>query len=71
MAAHAGMIKETKAGGATKVVTAAGVADIKNDIMLYSIVEGESQETVAKAYEGHPHFGIPQASIQVMAVRNM
>ncbi len=69
MSVHASMIKETAAGGATKRVSVAGVSDTKNDIILYSLVEAESHELAAKAFEGHPHLGIPQASIEVMAVR--
>lgn len=71
MDAHAGMIKETKAAGKTKRVTTAGVVDSRNDIMLYSVVEAESHEVAAKAFEGHPHLGIPQASIEVMAIRSL
>ena len=71
MTAHAGMIKETNAAGKTKKVTGAGVVDHRNDLMLYSIVEAESHEAAAKAYEGHPHFGIPEATIEVMTLRSM
>jgi hypothetical protein len=39
--------------------------------MLYSVIEAESHDIAAKAYEGHPHLGIPQASIEVMAIRPM
>jgi hypothetical protein len=72
MAAHAGMFVDRGGGaGKTVKVTAAGVENIKNDIMLYSMVEGDSYETVSKAFEGHPHFGIPQASIEIMEVKAM
>ncbi len=71
MAAHAGMIKEPNAGGKTKRVTSDGVVDARNDIMLYSVIEAQSHEGAAKAYEGHPHLGIPQASIEIMAIRSM
>ena len=71
MGDHAKMIVNTEAGGQTKVVTSNGVSDIKNDIMLYSIVEAESHEAATKAFETHPHLGIPQSSIQVMAIRPM
>jgi hypothetical protein len=37
--------------------------------MIYAIVEGESQEAVAKLFETHPHFGIPNATIEVSAIR--
>lgn len=69
MAAHAGMIKETKAAGKTMRVTSAGAVEAKNDLMLFSMVEGESQEAVAKMFENHPHFGIPGATIEVTAIR--
>ncbi len=71
MAEHGSMIKESNAAGKTKLVSAAGVSDTKNDIMLYSIVEAESHEVAAKAFEGHPHLGIPEATIEIMAIRKM
>ena len=71
MTAHAGMIKQTTAAGKTKRVTGAGVVDARNDLMMYQIVEAESHEAAAKAFEGHPHFGIPEASIEVMTIRPM
>ena len=54
--------------GKTKVVTAQGISDSKNDIMLYSLVEAETHEGAAKSFEGHPHLQIPQSSIEIMEV---
>jgi hypothetical protein len=71
MGDHAKMITLTEAGGKTKAVTSAGIGDIKNDIMLYSLVEAENHDIAAKAFANHPHLTIPQASIQVMEVRAM
>ena len=71
MGAHAGMILSSEAGGKTKRVMADGVADFKNDIILCSFIEAASHEAAAKAFENHPHLQIPQASIEVMAVRPM
>jgi hypothetical protein len=71
MSDHAAMIADTGAGGKTKRVQAGGIADVKNDIMLYSFVEAESHEAAAKAFENHPHLGIPQSSVEVMEVRPM
>jgi hypothetical protein len=71
MSEHAKMVISTEAGGRTKRVTASGVSDAKNDIMLCSFVEAESHEAAAKAFENHPHLQIPQASIEVMYVRPM
>jgi hypothetical protein len=71
MGDNAKMIRLTEAAGKTKGVTASGIADTKNDIILYSIVEADSHETAAKAFAHHPHLTIPQSSIQVMEVRPM
>ncbi len=59
-------IIETKGAGKTKRVTKAGTEDIKNAVMLYSIVEAESHEEAAKIFEEHPHLTIPEASIEIM-----
>jgi hypothetical protein len=66
---HAQIVRLTEAAGKTKVATATGVSDTKNDIMLYSVVEAESHEAAAQAFAHHPHLSIPQSSIQVMEVR--
>jgi len=72
MAANKGMMVGSTAGvGKTKRVTMQGVADAKNDVMLYSIVQGESQEEIAKAFEGHPHLEIPGAWIDVSTVNEL
>lgn len=71
MGAHAKMVLSSEAGGKTKRVSQSGVADVKNDIMLYSFIEAETHEAAAKAFEGHPHLQIPQATIEVMEVRTM
>ena len=71
MAEHGSMIKETNAAGKTKQVSSSGVEDVRNGLMLYSIVEAESHEAAAKAFEGHPHFGVPGATIEIMAIRSM
>ncbi|MGD0490132.1 MAG: hypothetical protein ABSC32_01185 [Steroidobacteraceae bacterium] len=71
MREHAAMIAITEAAGKTKSVAAGGVSDTKNDIMLYSIVEAESHEIAAKAFERHPHLEIPRSSIQLTELRPM
>ena len=71
MGAHGKMLALTEAAGKTKRVTADGVSDTKNEIMLYSIVEADSHEAAASAFKNHPHLQIPQSSIEVMAVRPM
>jgi hypothetical protein len=69
--AHAEMILSTDVGGKTKNATVSGVSDTRNDIVLYSIAQGESHETVAQTYQSHPHLQIPNASIQVMEIKPM
>lgn len=66
MKEHGSLLKETAGAGGTKRVTKEGVTDTKNDVMLFSIAEAESHEELAKAFENHPHFGIPEASIDIM-----
>jgi hypothetical protein len=69
MADHAKLLADTGAGvGKTKLVNAQGVSDIRNEIMLYAIVEAESHDAAANEFKDHPHLGIPQASIEVMAI---
>ncbi len=68
MAAHTEMITETAGVGKPKRITVDGVADARNDIMMYSFIEAESIEEAAQAFVGHPHFGIPGGWIEVMAV---
>jgi hypothetical protein len=65
------MIMSTDAGGKTKRVTSNGVADTRNDIILYSVVEAESHEAAARAFENHPHLQIPQSSVEIMEIRPM
>ena len=71
MGEHAAAITDTGAGGKTKRVVAAGVSDVRNDIMLYSFVEAESHEAAASIFASHPHLQIPQSSIEIMEVRPM
>jgi hypothetical protein len=69
MSDHMNVFADKGAGvGKTKRVNSQGVSDTRNDIMLYAIVEAESHEAAAKIFEGHPHFQIPQSSIEVMAI---
>jgi hypothetical protein len=66
---HAPMLSITEAAGKTKSITSSGLSDTSNDIMLYSIVEADSHDIAAKAFEHHPHLQIPQSSIQVTEIR--
>lgn len=68
---HKDTILNTIALGKTKRVSASGVEDVKNDMMLSSYVQGESAEVVAELFKDHPHFCIPGATIEIMEARQM
>lgn len=68
---NAKMILSTDVGGKTKNVVAGAVSDTRNDIVLYSLVQGTSHDAVAQLFQSHPHLQIPNATIQVMEVRPM
>lgn len=68
MAEHTDVITETAGVGKPKRITAEGIEDARNDIMMYSFIEAESLEEAAEIFVGHPHFGIPGGWIEVMAV---
>jgi hypothetical protein len=69
MSDHATIFADVGAGvGKTKSVTANGTSDIRNDIMLYAVVEAESHQAAARAFEDHPHLQIPQSSLEVMEI---
>ena len=71
MTAHADTVLNTIALGKTKRLSASGVEDVKNDMMISSYIQGESPEAVAEIFKDHPHFGIPGATIEIMEVRPM
>ncbi len=71
MAEHSESVLNTIALGKTKRVSASGIEDVKNDMMLSSYVQGESAEAVAEMFKDHPHFGIPGATIEIMEARSM
>lgn len=63
---HAAAVKNTIGLGKTKRVSAEGVSDTKNGIMLSSYVEAESPEAAAELFKNHPHLKIPGATIEIM-----
>jgi hypothetical protein len=53
--------------GKTKSVSSSGIADIRNNMGAWTVVQADSQEAAAKLFENHPHFTIfPGESIEVM-----
>ena len=70
-AENASTILSTEIGGKTKNVLATGITDTRNDIVVFSVVQGASHDAVASLYLSHPHLQIPNASIQIMEVKPM
>lgn len=53
--------------GPTKRVSAAGVAETRNNLTGYVIVEADSHEEAARLFENHPHFAIfPGDSVEIV-----
>lgn len=72
MEAHKDAFVEMPAGaGKTKRIDQKGVTDIRNDVMMYGIVQAETPEEAPAIFVGHPHLGIPEATIEVMGVNEM
>lgn len=53
--------------GKTKRISATGIADTKNEIGAYTVVQAISHDEAAKLFENHPHFTLfPGHSVEVM-----
>ena len=53
--------------GKTKRASSQGIADTKNNMTGYVILQAESREAAARMFENHPHFAIfPGDSVEVM-----
>ncbi len=53
--------------GKTKQIDHSGIADIKNLMAAYTIVQAESHEEAAKLFINHPHFTIfPGEAVEIM-----
>ena len=53
--------------GRTKRVSSAGIADVRNAMAAYTIVQAESHEAAARLFENHPHFTIfPGTGVEIM-----
>ncbi len=57
--------------GKTLLVTPKGASPTTNDLGGYSILQGESKEAVAASLKGHPHFMMPDSSIEVVELMPM
>jgi hemolysin-activating ACP:hemolysin acyltransferase len=65
---HSGAIVDMGAPlGRTKRVTKDGIADVRNNLGAYTVVQAESQEDAAKLFRDHPHFTIfPGDGVEIM-----
>lgn len=53
--------------GKTKRASTEGIADTRNSMTGYAIIQAESHEAAAKLFENHPHFTIfPGDSVEIM-----
>jgi len=53
--------------GKTKRASHDGIADVRNQMTGYVIVQAESHEAAAKLFENHPHFTVfPGDSVEIM-----
>jgi hypothetical protein len=68
---HAAMIVSTQVAGKTKQVINQHVSDIRNDIVVFAVMQGESHDQVAQILSAHPHLQIPNSSIDVMEAKSM
>lgn len=68
MQQHAGQIVDTGGPlGKTKRVTKSGIADSRNNIAAYVVVEAADQDAAARLFENHPHFSIfPGDGVDIM-----
>lgn len=71
MSAHKDTVLNTIALGKNKRVSAGGVADARNSMMLSSYIQAESAEAAAELFKDHPHLSMPGATIDIMEARPM
>ena len=58
--------------GRTKRAGPDGIADIRNAITAYTIVEAEDHDAAARMFENHPHFTLfPGDSVEIMEILPM
>jgi hypothetical protein len=57
--------------GKTLKVTPAGASPTTNDLGGYSVLQAESKEALAATLKGHPHFMMPDSSIEIVELMPM
>ena len=55
--------------GKTKRASKDGIADARNNLAGYTLIQAESQEAAAKLFLNHPHFAIfPGVAVEILEV---
>lgn len=67
----ANILNEGEPLGKTKTVTAEGIADSRNDLNYYMIIEAPSHEEAAKIISENPHLQIPTSFVDVIEIPHM
>lgn len=53
--------------GKTKRISPSGIADVRNELTAWVIMQADSHEAAAKMFMNHPHFSIfPGDAVEVM-----
>jgi len=68
MMTHKAAIVETGGPlGKTKLANAKGIADTRNNLVGYVVVQAESHDAAARMFTNHPHFAIfPGEAVEIM-----
>jgi hypothetical protein len=64
--AHSAIVDMGAPLGKSLRVTPNGSSPVVNDLGGYSILQGESKEALAETLKGHPHFMMPDGSIEIV-----
>ena len=53
-------------GKSARIAKGGALSDVKNDLGGYSVMQAESKEVLAAAMNEHPHFMMPDSSIEIV-----
>jgi hypothetical protein len=57
--------------GKSMRVTKGGTAPVTNDLGGYSVLQAESKEVLAQSLKDHPHFRMPEGTIEIVELLPM
>jgi len=66
--AHGAIVDMGAPLGKSLRVTPAGSSPSTNDLGGYSVLQAESKEALAETLKGHPHFMMPDGTIDVIEI---